>query len=247
MVAVEVRRALLELGKVFDRAQRALGAVYLLIEQAPQARGIQAEPVRLRAHIGSQVKGCIGMEVGVAVQTGDSEALVGALAILGLIEFLLGKGGQQQTQSFQLDGSDEPDHERVIVLDGEQLSVGHIAELGMGRQKYGRRKFRREPVGKIEIDIEAAQVALLLAVDLLDLLIRKHLPPGCLLDVRQGHESGRQQSSAADLIRRHRGKTVPRDPRGQPDPDTALNGLAAARHHDCGQRMIGQIVARIEQ
>jgi hypothetical protein len=42
-IAVEVGGALLELGEVFDRAQAAFGAMDLLVEEPPQARGIEAQ------------------------------------------------------------------------------------------------------------------------------------------------------------------------------------------------------------
>ena len=49
---------------------------------------------------------------------------------------------------------------------------------------------------QVHVDIEAPQVAALLAPDLLDLLVREHLPAGRLLDVRQRHEARRQQPCA---------------------------------------------------
>ena len=71
----------------------------LLIEQAAKADRVQAEARRLRADIGRLVKGGVGMEIGVAVETGDAEALVRDLAVLGLVELLLRERGEQQGAS----------------------------------------------------------------------------------------------------------------------------------------------------
>ena len=49
LVAVEVGGALLELGEVLDRAQAALRAVDLLVEQAAQAHRVEPEAALLRA------------------------------------------------------------------------------------------------------------------------------------------------------------------------------------------------------
>jgi len=51
VVAVEVRSALLELCEVFDRSQRTLRTVYLLVEHPPKARGIEPETPSLRPTI----------------------------------------------------------------------------------------------------------------------------------------------------------------------------------------------------
>ena len=98
MVAVEVGRALLELGEVLDRAQRPLGAVDLLVEHAAQAGGVEPEAGRLRTDVRSQVEGAVGVEIRVAVEAGDAQALLGHLAVLGLIELLLREGRQQESR-----------------------------------------------------------------------------------------------------------------------------------------------------
>jgi hypothetical protein len=116
----------------------------------------------------------------------------------------------------------------------------------MGGEKDRRRKFRREGVGKIEIDIGTTQVSAFLGPDLVDLSVGYHLPAGCLLDVRQGHEPGRQQPPLADLVGAHAREHVPRFARRQLDADAALHRFAAARHHDAGDWVVGQIVAVIE-
>lgn len=44
-------------------------------------------------------------------------------------------------------------------------------------------------IGQVEINVEAAKVALLLPVEFVDLLFRKHLPASSVLYVRKLHEA----------------------------------------------------------
>ena len=67
-ITVEVRRALLEFGKVFDRSKTALGTMNLLVEHAPQAGSIQTKPPFLWTYVGSQVELSSGMSIHVAIE-----------------------------------------------------------------------------------------------------------------------------------------------------------------------------------
>ena len=137
LVAIEIGGALLELAEILDRAQRPLRAMDLLVEEAAQADRIQSEARRLRSYIGRLVKGGVRMEIRMAVETGDAEALVLDFAFLGLVELLLRKWGQQQTQPFHLHRGDKTDHHFVIVLDRQQPAARHVAQFGMGGEKIG--------------------------------------------------------------------------------------------------------------
>jgi hypothetical protein len=95
LVTVEVGRALLELGEVFDRAEAALGAVDLLLENAAQARGVQPNAPLLRPHVGIQMELSRRVAVDVTVEARDAEARVGALAVVGRVELLLRKRRDQ--------------------------------------------------------------------------------------------------------------------------------------------------------
>src|SRR4051812_26445175 len=98
----------------------------------------------------------------------------------------------------------------------------------MGCEEDRRRKFRRESVGKIEVDIETAQVAAFLGPDLVDLSVGYNLAARRLLDMRQRHEPRRQQPPLADLVGARAREHVPGCPWRQLDADAALHGLAAA-------------------
>ena len=73
-IAVKVRGPLLELGKILHRAQAALGAVDLLVEQAPQADGIEPHAPLLGAVIRIQMELRRRMPVDMAVQAGNPQA-----------------------------------------------------------------------------------------------------------------------------------------------------------------------------
>ncbi len=155
VVAVEVGGALLEFGKVLDGAQGALGAVDLLVEHAAEADGVEAEPGGLGPGVGVEVEGRVGMEVRVAVEAGDAEAGLGDLAVLGLVELLLGEGGEQQAQAFHLHGGEDALEDLVVVLDAEHLALGDVAEVGARREEDGRRKLGGEAGGQVELDVKA--------------------------------------------------------------------------------------------
>ena len=63
--------------------------------------GVEPEARGLRANIRGQVEGGIGVEIGVAIEAGHAKALVGALAVLGLVELLLRKRREQKPQALQ--------------------------------------------------------------------------------------------------------------------------------------------------
>src|SRR4051794_38991022 len=198
----------------------------LLIEHATQAGGVEPEARGLRANVRGQVEGSIGVEIGVAVEASHAEALVSALAVLGLIELLLRERREQKPEPLDLDRSENADHQLVIVLDRQQLPSRHIAQFRMGGEKQGRREFRGEAIREIQIDIEAPQVAGLLPSNLVNLVIREDLAAGGLFDMGQRHEAGRQEPPLADFVGAHGRQAIPRYPWRKLDADAALDWLA---------------------
>src|SRR5258707_13876325 len=93
MVAVEVRGALLELGKVLHRLQRTLRAKQSLDVHAAQRRGVDAVAELLRADVADQMRRAIGMAVGMAIEAGDTAARLVRWAIFGWVELLRSEGG----------------------------------------------------------------------------------------------------------------------------------------------------------
>jgi hypothetical protein len=102
VVAVEVSRALLELGEVLDAAQGALRAEAALDVHAAQARGIDAVAEPLRPDIADLVGGAVGVPVGVAIEAGHAARRQFAAAVFRLVELLLWKGGDEQAKALQV-------------------------------------------------------------------------------------------------------------------------------------------------
>lgn len=136
MIAVEVCGALLEFGKILDRAQRPFRPMDLLVEQTAQAGRVETEARGLRPDIGRQMKGRVGVEVGMAIEAGYAQALRRHLAVLGLIEFLLWERRQEKPQPLHLNRRDDAVHDFAVVADRQQLAAGHVAQFRMGGQEY---------------------------------------------------------------------------------------------------------------
>src|SRR5579885_968895 len=116
----------------------------------------------------------------------------------------------------------------------------------MSREENGRRKFRSEPVRKIEIDIEAAEIAAFLVIDLVYLGVGENLPPGRLFDMREGHQSCGEQTALPDLTGTHCRQALPSHAWRQLHADTALHRLPPPRHHGIWDRMVRKVIAMPE-
>src|SRR5262249_31985774 len=101
-VAVEVGGALLELGEVLDRPQRALRAEEPLDIDSAQGCRLDAATVRLWADVADQMGRAIRMAVDVAIETGHSFARLFRPPVFQSVELLLRELRQQQTQAFEL-------------------------------------------------------------------------------------------------------------------------------------------------
>jgi len=115
VVAVEVGGALLELREVLDGSQRALGAVDQLIEHpaagSPSRIG-SAPPARRMS--GVWWKAALVWPLRVTVETRDAEALDVGLAVVGLVELLLGERREQQAHAFHLDRRQDAVQDREV-------------------------------------------------------------------------------------------------------------------------------------
>ena len=98
-------------------------------------------------------------------------------AILRLVELLLRKRRQQQAEAFDLLRVEQAVKELIVVVDGDQLALGDVAQIGTRGQEDGRWKFGQEVVRNIEVEVEACKIALLLLVDLIDFELGKSIPP----------------------------------------------------------------------
>ena len=153
-VAVKVGGAVLEFGEVLDRAQAALRAVNLLVEEAAQAHRIEPEAPLLRPVVRIEVELAGRVAVDMAVQAGDAEAGLGALAVVGGVEFFLRERRQQQAQAVELHGREEVFEEAMEIVDRNDFAARDVAQLRTVLQKDGRREFREEGVGQVEVHVE---------------------------------------------------------------------------------------------
>ncbi len=88
-------------------------------------------------------------------------------------------------------------------------------------------------IRNVIIDVEAREVACLLALGLVDLEARKYHTAFLMLRVWQRQEAEREQIPIANLLRRHSGETVPRRSRDEFDANSFLHGLGAV-HRNAG-------------
>ena len=130
VVTVEICSGLLELGEIFDGLERALRAEQPLDLHAAQRRRDDAVPDFLRSGIGRKVRGLVGMAVRVAVEARCAAARLLRAAVLGLIVLLLRKWGDQQAQTFDLFGRDDAVEQLKIIVDGDELALRDVAEVG---------------------------------------------------------------------------------------------------------------------
>src|SRR5262249_164333 len=122
-VAVEVRAALLELGEVLDGLHGPLRAEDALDVDAPQGRGLDAVAEFVRANVGSQMVGGVGVAVDVAVEAGHAAAGTLAPPAPRLVELLLRERRHQETQAVELFRIEHLAEQFGEVIDGDELAL----------------------------------------------------------------------------------------------------------------------------
>jgi hypothetical protein len=101
-IAVEVGRALLELGEVLDRLERALRAEQPLDVDTAQRRRVDAVAAARRADVADRVRRGVGVAVRVAVEARDALVRGERAAVVGRVELLLRERREQQPQALEL-------------------------------------------------------------------------------------------------------------------------------------------------
>ncbi len=135
----------------------------------------------LRPNIADEVRGPVGVAVGVTVETGDAAARLLRAPIFSDVELLLGERSQQQPQTFQLLRIQNAVEQLVKVFDGDQLALRHVAQVGPRREINGRRKLGQEVFRQIELEVEAIKIAPFLFEHFLDVgLGEDHAPFGMM-------------------------------------------------------------------
>src|SRR4051812_43318742 len=108
MIPIEISAELFELGEVLHCFHGSLAAEQALDIQPAQRRGIQAPPVLLGPRDRIEVRGAIGMTVGMAIKAGNPLFRIIDTAIAGQVELLLCERREQQAQTIQLPWRQNP-------------------------------------------------------------------------------------------------------------------------------------------
>src|ERR1700687_5309645 len=147
----------------------------------------------LRPSVTGEMERPVCTTVRVTITAGHTPARLFRTPVICLIELLLRERREQQSESLDLFGIENPVEELVEVINRDQLSFCNVAQIGTRRQIDGGREFRKKMFGKIEVQVEASQVALLLFYHFLNLELREDHAPLGMVGMRQRQKSLRKQ------------------------------------------------------
>src|SRR5690349_12140999 len=108
----------------------------------------------LRSNVPHQVSRGVRVAVRVTVETSYTAARPLRASVFGLVELLLRKRCEQQTQTLKLLGVQNPVEKFVVIFDGDKLALRNIPEVRPGRQVDRGRKFRKKVIGQVKFDVE---------------------------------------------------------------------------------------------
>ena len=129
-VAVEVSGALLELGEILDGFQRALRTEEALNVHPAQAGRFDAMAKRLRPDVADEMRGAVGMAVGMAIKAGDPARRAHGAAVVGVIELLLHERRDEEPHTFEVLGIEDAVEDLEEVIDRHELAFRDVAEIG---------------------------------------------------------------------------------------------------------------------
>src|SRR6202011_4198964 len=109
----------------------------------------------------------------------------------------------------QLLGRDNACKQLVISLEGDELALRDVAEVGALIEIHRRRELRQEMIGDVVLDVEAREIASLLPFDLVDQEVRKYEAAFLLLGVRQRIKTLGKHVLITNLLRGHIRKSLP--------------------------------------
>ena len=75
--------------------------------------------------------------------------------MLGLVEPRCGRWPQQLFEAFHLLGSQQAIEDLVVVVAGDFLTVGYVAEFLVRRQEHRWRELRQVGLGDVDVDVDA--------------------------------------------------------------------------------------------
>src|SRR5580692_569212 len=156
--------------------------------------------IRLRADVTYLMGGCVGMTIGMAIETSNAHARFFRPPIRRKVELLLRKRSQKQAQSVELLGIEDAVKKFVIVLVRDQHALRHVSQVGPRGQIDWRRELGKKLIGDVIIKIKAGQIASFLLLDLFDFKMRKDHSAFWLIRVRHGKKSLGEQILASDFV-----------------------------------------------
>src|ERR1035437_175572 len=246
LIAIEVGGSLLELRKVLNRLQGPLGTEEPLNVQAAQCRSFNAMAKLLWPDIAHQAEGAIGAAIRMAVQARHPAARLLRAPVDCFIELLLRKRSQQQPQAFNLLRVQNAGEHIVVVVDGDQLPLGHVAKIRPRGEVHCRGKLRQKALRNIEVQIEARQVAVLLFQQFLNFLCGKYHAALRMVGMWQRQKALGEDTLFTDIVGGHLRKLVPRHASRQLHSQAFLDRLCAV-HDNTLCRAVAQIVALRQQ
>ena len=83
--------------------------------------------------VADQVSGSVSVAVGVAIETSYAAASVLRTPIFSLVVMLLRKNRKEQAEAFDLLGVEDAIKQFVVVIEGDELALGNVTEVGAGR------------------------------------------------------------------------------------------------------------------
>src|ERR1019366_9265761 len=146
-IAVEVGRALFELGKVLHGFQRTLRAEETLHVDSAQRRRLDAVAELLWTGVASEVRRTVRVSVGVAIEAGDAEARAYRSAVLCGVILLLWKRRYQEAQPLHLLRIEDATEDLIEVLASDELPLGDVSEIGTCGEVDRWRELGKEAIG----------------------------------------------------------------------------------------------------
>src|SRR5262245_31786264 len=98
------------------------------------------------------------MTIDVTVEARNAPARSVRTAVIDVIELLLWKRREQETQAIELLRIQQTLEQLVVVVGGDQLALRNITLVWLRGEEDGRRKLGQELIGQIEVEVEARQI-----------------------------------------------------------------------------------------
>src|SRR5437867_10993736 len=103
-----------------------------------------------------------------AIKADNSPARPFRAAVIRLVELLLRKRSQEQPQPVELLRIQDAVEQLEEIIDRDQLSLRHVAQIGSCGQVNRRRELGYQVVRQIKVEVETSEITPFLLLDLVD-------------------------------------------------------------------------------